>query len=326
MPGAFPFIISAVTTKGRPHAVLARPVPRALPVANWLATPLERARGFIVSGYLPWVVIAVAVGLRVGRYLHDRSLWLDESQLALNIMSHSYGELFGKLDFAQGAPVGFLLLEKLTISALGDSERAFRLFPLLAGLASVFVFWRVALRFAGREAGLLAMAFFAVLGSLIFYSAETKPYSFDVLTALVLLWLFDRAFTSGRFRDWAVFALVGIAAPWFSHPSVFVLTATGTLLLLPAVLRRNWRLVALNCLAIAAWTVSCVAAASASLFGANTSCRRPLPNVGRLTRSPGEVNSTCSTRSRMCSSSDVDPVRPRASTRYVTGSSTATPA
>jgi dolichyl-phosphate-mannose-protein mannosyltransferase len=214
------------------------------------------AGSLVAWRYLPWVIGGVGVILRVGRYLHERSLWLDEAQLALNIMSHSYGELFGKLDFGQGAPVGFLLLEKLTISALGDSERAFRLFPLLAGLASVFVFWRVALRFAGREAALLAMAFFAVLGSLIFYSAETKPYSFDVLTALVLLWLFDRAFTSGRSRDWAVFALVGIAAPWFSLPSVFVLTATGTLLLLPAVLRRNWRLVALNCLAIAAWTVS----------------------------------------------------------------------
>src|SRR5262249_15150765 len=173
-----------------------------------------------------------------------------------NIMTHSYGGLFGRLDFGQGAPVGWLLLEKLSISAFGDSERAFRLFPFLAGLASVFVFWRVALRFVGREAALLAMAFFAVLGSLIFYSAETKPYSFDVLTALVMLWLFDRVYTSRRFRDWLVFAVVGVVAPWFSHPSVFVLAATGSLLLLSTILRRDWRMTALTVGAIVAWTAS----------------------------------------------------------------------
>ena len=53
----------------------------------------------------------------------------------------------------------------------------------------------------------------------------------------------------------------------------------------------------------APWTVSCELAASASLLGAKTSSSRPLPKVGRLTRSPGAVKSTCSTRSRMCSSS-----------------------
>ena len=47
--------------------------------------------------------------------------------------------------------------------------------------------------------------------------------------------------------------------------------------------------------------------------GANTSCSRPLPKSGRLTRSPGAVNSTCSIRSRMWSSSSVVAVRPRPS-------------
>lgn len=224
-------------------------------VPNRVLEIRDYARGIAGSRYLPWAVLAFAVVLRVGRYLHDRSLWLDEAQLALNIMSHSYGELFGKLDFAQGAPVGFLLLEKLSISVFGDSERAFRLFPLLAGLASIFVFWRVALRFLERDAALLAMAFFAVLGSLIFYSAETKQYSFDVLTALVLVWAFDRA-VSGGYRDWALFAIAGVAAPWFSHPSVFVLAGTGSVLLLSEILRRNWRMVALSCTAFAAWIAS----------------------------------------------------------------------
>src|SRR3546814_14691471 len=49
-------------------------------------------------------------------------------------------------------------------------------------------------------------------------------------------------------------------------------------------------------------TSVCVAAASASELGANTSWRRPQPKSGRLTRSPGLVNSTCRIRSRTCAS------------------------
>ena len=53
-----------------------------------------------------------------------------------------------------------------------------------------------------------------------------------------------------------------------------------------------------------------VAAANASLFGSNTSCSSPQPKSGRLTRSPGEVKSTCSTMSRMWSLVVVAAVRP----------------
>ena len=48
--------------------------------------------------------------------------------------------------------------------------------------------------------------------------------------------------------------------------------------------------------------VNWVAVANSSLAGAKTSCIRSLPKVGRLTRSPGAVKSTCSIRSRICSS------------------------
>ena len=47
------------------------------------------------------------------------------------------------------------------------------------------------------------------------------------------------------------------------------------------------------------WRQACV------LLGSNTSASRPLPKSGRITRSPGAVNSTCSMRSRIWSSRSV---------------------
>src|SRR6266852_4362067 len=61
----------------------------------------------------------------------------------------------------------------------------------------------------------------------------------------------------------------------------------------------------------APWTRNCVAALRTSLFGMNTSCRRPQPKSGRFTRSPGVVKSTCSMRSRTWSSASVVALRPR---------------
>lgn len=225
-----------------------------------LARRLEAAAVSIRTHPLAPLLIVLGVGLRVGRYLQDRSIWLDEAMLALNLTSRSYSHLFGTLDFEQGAPPAFLLLEKFAISAFGDSERVLRLFPLLAGIASVPLFWGVASRFLHRTSALVALAFFAVLEPFVYYSSETKQYAFDVLVALVLVWLFDRALSSDRLMPIAVFAVAGYAAPWFSHPSVFVLAGTGGALFLAAVATRDRRKLAFVSGAMVLWIASFLAA------------------------------------------------------------------
>src|SRR4029079_6991851 len=146
-------------------------------VVGWV----ERAVALVRAHPVVTILLGIGLVLRIGRYLHDRSLWLDEASLAVNLTSRSYSHLFGTLDFEQGAPVGFLLLEKFAISTFGDSERVFRLFPLLAGIAARLFCWRVAVRSLDRSAAMLALAFFAVLEPFVYYSSETKQYSFDVL-------------------------------------------------------------------------------------------------------------------------------------------------
>src|SRR2546430_17722328 len=69
-------------------------------------------RGVALSPRLVWAIVVLGIVLRTIRYFSDRSLWLDESYLALNVLGRSYSQLSGSLDFNQGAPVGFLYLEK----------------------------------------------------------------------------------------------------------------------------------------------------------------------------------------------------------------------
>src|SRR5258708_34470851 len=116
-----------------------------------------------------WLVrtlILLGVLLRLRQCLFNRSLWLDESLLTLNLLSRSARELLKPLDYHQGAPLGFLMLEKGVISFLGTSEMALRLIPFLAGIVSLFLFTLVAKRFLTPMPVPAAVGMFAISGPL----------------------------------------------------------------------------------------------------------------------------------------------------------------
>lgn len=211
------------------------------------------------ADFLAALLVLAGLGLRLRQYLSGRSLWLDEAMLALNIVQRDFGGLFQPLDYDQGAPIGFLLLEKLTISLLRNGELTLRLPSVIAGCLAL-IFFCLLLRRSLSPAGMLpALALFAFSGRLIYYTSELKQYSFDVFVALALLLVFlylvprqEDEQPSGR--AWLPLLLAGMAAVWFSHPSVFALSGIGlTLLWLN---RRNRRRLIQVGLVILGWLVS----------------------------------------------------------------------
>lgn len=179
--------------------------------------------------FAAWGLLAIGIVLRLRQYLANRSLWLDEAMLALNIIHKDVWGLFGKLDSEQGAPLGFLLLEKLAATLFGDGERALRLLPLLAGCASLVLFYLLARQILRSPGLLTALALFALSPTFIYYSSEIKQYSTDVFFTVLLLFLFTRY--SSPITNYQLL-LAGILAPWFSHPAIFILAAIGLTLLI----------------------------------------------------------------------------------------------
>ena len=207
-------------------------------------------------------VAAVALGclLRLAEYLLDRSLWMDEAYLALNILHRPFAGLFQPLDYHQGAPTGFLLLQKSAVLLAGTSEYALRLIPLLAGVASVFLFYKLATKTLLPNAVAIAIGLFAISPSLIYYSSEVKQYSIDVAVALVLYCLTIEGSRS-EWKAWRVIAtaFAGAAAIWISHASIFVLAGSGATLSITTLVRKDWvrlRRVSIICLV---WAMSLAA-------------------------------------------------------------------
>src|SRR5580700_12278379 len=85
-------------------------------------------------------IFLIGATFRLSQYIADRSLWLDEAKLALNIINRSFSGLAQPLDYDQGAPLGFLFVQKLLTVLLGNADYVLRIFPLICGL---FSFWAI---------------------------------------------------------------------------------------------------------------------------------------------------------------------------------------
>lgn len=202
-------------------------------------------------------IIGFGILVRLVQYLSNRSLWNDEAALALNIVNRSYLELLQPLDYNQGAPIGFLFVEKLAVQLFGDNEYALRLFPLLAAIISLFIFYKLAKRCLEPQAVTIALALFSTLHIWLEYATEAKQYSSDVTLAVILCLLFmDMDRKRLNVAQIATFGIVGAVAIWFSHPAIFVLAGIGTGCLLLS-LFKNKLLTSLKLLAVySLWVLS----------------------------------------------------------------------
>ena len=185
---------------------------------------------------LSLIIISFGILVRLIQYLFNRSLWADEAVLALNIINRSYLELLAPLDYEQGAPYGFLIMEKLAVQLFGNNEYALRLFPLLASVVAFFLLYELANRCVTRIAVPIALALFASLRYLVYYASEVKQYSSDVAIAL-LCCLIARQLSRAKLtaKQMIFFGVVGAIAIWFSHPAVFVLAGVGAVSLLTSI-------------------------------------------------------------------------------------------
>jgi hypothetical protein len=142
---------------------------------------------------------------------------------------------------------------------VGPSERALRFVPFAGGVAALLIFPLVSRRFQRPWVTVYATALFALAPTLIAHGAEFKPYSTDLVCAIVLTLAafgLDGAASRGR---WIGASLLGVVGTWFSQGAVFVVAGLGLALLLLEVSegRVTARLIAL----LAVWGASAVAAA-----------------------------------------------------------------
>ena len=187
------------------------------------------------------VALVFGIACRVAQYLANRAYWMDEGSIVGCITHLGETGLFGPLASTQLAPPGFLAGEWVLTKLLGSSQFAFRFIPLVAGIAALFLFRDLARRCLTSRGEWVAVALFAVMDDLIYFSSEVKQYSTDLALTLALLVV---AFQVGEERPRNTrqalrLAALGIVVVWLSHPAIFTLAAIGMVGLMCAIRDRT---------------------------------------------------------------------------------------
>jgi hypothetical protein len=200
----------------------------------------KQVQSFLKPDYLWWGFILIGISLRLRQYLLNPSLWADEASLAVNLVTRSFGELTQLLDYHQAAPIGFLFIEKLSIVIFGNHDYVMRLFPLFSGILAIYLIYKIA-RASFGTFGLFAVFIFSISWWLVRYSSELKQYTSDVTIALLLVFLAGNCLKEGSgAKDFLTLGIVGAIAIWISHPSVFILTGIGLVLVLEKFSRKKY--------------------------------------------------------------------------------------
>ncbi len=199
-------------------------------------------------GIAQTTLIVVVTGLlwRTVRYALAFPLWGDEAFVAVNFLTRDFSGLARPLEYFQIVPPGFLWAEWLTVHLLGTGERALRLVPFLAGVASLLLFWRFCREVATRRTVMLAVAILAASFYPVRHSTEVKPYAIDLLVSLALLstgWATGRDIRS--YRTWLRLFGVTIFGVWCSYAAVFPAASVALFLGARVLRERSKRLAAL---------------------------------------------------------------------------------
>ena len=177
---------------------------------------------------------AFSVALVVWQWTDARPLWLDEEMIALNIRDRSFADLTGRLWLEQSAPLGWLVLQRVSLVTLGSSEVAVRLVPSVFGIATILGAAWMGYRWMSPIGSTVFILLCSFGQWLSFYSVELKHYSADTLFSICLpglaVWVTDAESRVRLEQRLIAFGVVGAVAHWFSMGALLVLPACGLFL------------------------------------------------------------------------------------------------
>lgn len=177
--------------------------------------------------YLWPATLGLGILLRLVVYWQNRSLFLDEANLAHNIAERSLIGLFAPLDHQQYAPPLFLALEKLNWWFAGPAEWALRCWPLAMGIAALYGCYLLFRKVVNSNwSSLFVFYLFASSQVYVRYATELKQYSTDMAVTSGLIWL-AIAYPPEKGKGIWTWMIAGSVAVWLSMPSVFVLSGIG---------------------------------------------------------------------------------------------------
>jgi hypothetical protein len=178
-----------------------------------------------------YLILAVGCLLAIVQFFYNRSLWLDEAMLAVNIINRNPIELLHPLNFYVVGPVLFLQIEKLFSFLVPNSELGLRIFPVISFLTSIFFFFKILKQQHDNKYVLIfAVSLFVFNSSLLYYASEAKQYMSDTMVVTAVYFIALLKFEKKQ-KQFLALGLAGVVAVFLSNVSPIILFSVGTYLL-----------------------------------------------------------------------------------------------
>jgi hypothetical protein len=233
-----------------PAFLLGAPAPAAA-----LATPDTRAQAQQQRVLL--VLLALGFFFRLFHFFNNRSFFIDELFLNVNIIKLNFWQLATQpFAYEQKAPLGYLWVSRLCVLLLGKKEPALRLFSLVCGLGSLVCFVPVARYFLRSWSVVLAVGVLALSWPAVYHSVEAKQYSCELFATILALFLYIKYHRQTALGPLLAWGLGGGLLLWFSFSVIFVLVGMSIAICLPALVQRDWKKLAGYLVPCGLWMLS----------------------------------------------------------------------
>ena len=152
----------------------------------------EKSYTWISPYILAPVFLFIGIVFRLHHLFTNRSFRLDEAALAVEIIRRSFTDIAFGVGYNMNiptAPIGFMLSTKWMMDVSAATEWMMRGIPFVAATLALWVFFRFVRKMYAPSIDAVAIALFAFSPALIFYAADLKHYSLEVLSTVLMLWI-----------------------------------------------------------------------------------------------------------------------------------------
>jgi len=170
------------------------------------------------------ILAILLIGLILRLISINQSFWLDEATSVWVARDFSLKDILTKFSPGDFHPPLYYLILKAWIALFGSGEVAVRTMPVLLGLLTVFLIFKIG-NFLGRGAGVISAIFLATSGLHIYYSQEARMYILSAFFVALLIYLFLKLQEKSEFRTWIIFSFVLLLNSFSDYlPNLIILT------------------------------------------------------------------------------------------------------
>lgn len=153
--------------------------------------------------YNDWIIVAVvAVTGTIMRFYHATSMSFSNDELSAlsRLQFDNLSDLINLGIKTDGHPAGVQLFLYFWTKIFGLSVFSIRFPFIIAGAFSIILFYKIALKWIGRQPALFATVSIAFIEYTIFYSQLARPYSFGLFVSLLNLYYWTKLFVEKKYN------------------------------------------------------------------------------------------------------------------------------